>query len=424
MNIFTFIKQHRLATLFVIIAAGLVFITVQNRLDTNVQGTGTTELPAVSLITAKDYQEQKTIAIENGSVQSLNQADLKAQMTAQIIAVSTKLGDSVSTGQVLLQLQNSDIKAQLEQAQARLDELKKGARPEDLALSQTAANEAKSALINSIDDAYAKSDDAIHNHIDKFFANPRQSNAQFMITANVGASQVSLQATDTALAKVIAGQKYGLEAMFGSWQSTLRSINQSSSDTEIESAVALAQANLQKQIDFLNDMAPLVNGLSNDNATYKQIIDGYKTEFSAARSTLNGSLAGLQGTETAWRSARQALDLKLAGASNEQIRQAQASVDALRATLARTSIVSPLSGKISYINGRVGELASAGTLVATVVNPGGLQVKSYASESDLPQISIGDAAMIDGGAVGMVSAVSPAVDPQSKKGEVDIVITK
>ena len=378
----------------------------------------------VALVPVSDYQQAKTVNIDNGIVQSLGQADLKSQLTAAITAVNVKLGDTVSAGQTLVQLQNSDIAAQLDQAQARLDELKKGARTQDIQLSQTSADEAKATLINSIKDAYAKSDDAIHNHIDKFFANPRETNAQFLIMASVGGGQITFQASNPDLATAAGRQKYNLEKTLSDWQTAVNGLQDSSDAATIESALALSKQNLQVEIDFMNDMAPLVNNLSSDNATYKQIIDGYKTEFSAARATVSGVLASLQGSETASRSATQALNLKLAGASAEQIRQAQASVDALQATLAKTRIVAPIAGRISYINGHIGELASNGQLVASVVNPNALQIKAYASENDLPLISQGDLVNIDGNAKGTITSVSPAIDPSTKKAEVDATVTQ
>jgi len=424
MNPFTLIKQHKLAAVFSIIAVILVSVAIMNRVKNPALSQNGEELPTVSLINVNDYRQQQTINLDNGIVQSLGQADLKSQVSAQIAAVSVKLGDRVSAGQTLVQMQNSDIRAQLEQAEARLDELKKGSRPEDIAISQTARDESQAALINSVKDAYAKSDDAIHNHIDKFFTDARQANAQFLVVTSAGGSQATFRASDTDLAIAVSKQKYPMEQMLADWKDLAMDLQPSSDAAAIENALALSKTNMQKEIDFLNQMAPLVNSLSSDNATYKQIIDGYKTEFSAARATVGGSMASLQGSETAWRSAQKALSLKLAGASAEQIRQSQAAVDALQAALAKTVVISPISGEISYISARVGELATPGLLLASVVNPATLKIKTYASENDLPMIAALSDAMIDGNAKGVVQSVSPAVDPQTKKAEVDILVTE
>ena len=438
MNIFTILAKHKITVIFSILAVAAASLATINALKTQTSGQTAESAPMVSLVSASDYQKQKTVDIGNGTVQSLGQADLRSQFSAPITRINAKLGDKVGAGQVLIQLKNDDIIAQMDQAQAalasaqsRLDELKRGNRAEDIAISQTSAGETQTALINSIKDAYAKSDDAIHNHIDKFFQNPRGINADFLIILNIGGNQATVQPSNSDLARDVSNEKYALESTFKIWQDSTSKLHASAEKNEIEIALAAAKSNLQSEIDFMNLMAPIVNDLTIDNTTYKQVLDGYKTEFSASRSTVSGALASLQGAETSWRTANKSLDLKLAGSSEEQISQgqaavdqAQASVNALRATLAKTAIVSPIAGEISYINGHIGEFVSAGALVASVINPDALQVKAYVSENDLPFVSENDAATIGDNATGIVQTISPAVDSQTKKAEINVLVTK
>jgi len=65
----------------------------------------------------------------------------------------------------------------------------------------------------------------------------------------------------------------------------------------------------------------------------------------------------------------------------------------------------------------------AGTLMVSVVNPTTLQVKAYVSENDLAEIFEGATVVIDTNARGIVEAVAPAVDSQTKKAQVNIIIT-
>jgi RND family efflux transporter MFP subunit len=438
MNIFSFIKTHKATTAFIAAAMILVFMAIFDRTKNEPQEQLSQEVPAVSLISIGDYRQEKTIDISGATVKSLDQVDLRAQFSAPIEFIGVKLGDRVAAGQILVQLRNDDIKAQLAQtqagltaAQSRLDELKRGSRAEDLAISRTAASEAKNALVNSIKDAYAKSDDAIHNHIDKFFISPRGKNAQFSIIFNVSGNQVNIYPSDVDLARNVASQKYNLESMFEGWKNLLAGIDSSSDNADIENALAVSEKNLQQEIDFMNMMAPIVNNFAVENTSHKQILDGYKNEFSAARAAISGSLNSLQGSKASWRAATKALDLKLAGSSNEQIKQAQAAVDqaqaltdAVKATMAKTSILSPIAGEISYISGNVGEFVSAGQLVASVTNPDALQIQAYASENDLPFISQGNSVLIEGGARGIVQTVSPAINTQTKRAEINILITQ
>jgi len=439
MKPFPFIKQHKLTVIFLATTLALIAIAAGIRTKNQAASGSVPTIPTVSLLSVADFRQEKTVSLDNGAVESLGQADLKAQISAPVAQINTKLGDDVTAGQVLVQLQNTDVKAQLEQAraglaaaQARLDELEQGSRAEDIAISQTAVAETKTSLANSIRDAYAKSDDSIHNHIDKFFVNPRQNSAEFMIQVNAsGAGQASFKASDTQRAANVEQQKYAIEKILADWLGAADSLSASSDNESLETVLELSKGNLQEEIDFLNDMAPLVNSLSTDNAAQKGIIDGYKSEFAAARGTVSGSLAALQAAETSWQTAQKALDYKLAGASEQQIlqgkaavQQARASVDSLNAALAKTSVVSPIAGKVSYISGNVGEYVSSGTLVASVVNPTALRIKAYASENDLPYISPGNEVAVGNGGKGVVQTIAPALDTLTKKAEINIVITQ
>ena len=137
------IKKHKFGVLFAVLVIALISAAIGNQMKNGAQSQTEESIPAVKLIAVGDFREQKTVRVEGGTVQSLDQADLKSQISAQITAINVKLGDQVQAGQIIMQLQNSDISAQLEQARARLDELKKGARDEELNLARTANNEAK-----------------------------------------------------------------------------------------------------------------------------------------------------------------------------------------------------------------------------------------------------------------------------------------
>jgi len=412
-------KNWRLTAILVVavlIVVGILGYRIkQNSAVTNPAAS----VPTVSLIAIKDYLEPAAITLDNGTVESVSQADLRAQVSAPISQVNANLGDNVGAGQIIAAQKNEDIQAQLASAQANLQTAQTGDRPEDLAISQTQVDQAKAALASAIQDAYAKSDDAIKNHIDKFFANPETSNLQFSIVIDAGAGGVVQFGSDqTDAQRQAETDKIALIAKMSAWQKSV-----SDPAISLETNLALAKNNLNYIINFLNDMSQAVNPLTSDNATYKQILDGYKTELSASRATISVTLSALQGTETSWRVASQTLALKQAGSTPEQLKQAQSAVDALQAQLDKTYIRAPFFGKVSFLDAKIGELASPGQLVATIVNPGALQITTYASANDLPNIAIGDTVAINTTSAGIVSRVSPAVDPQTKKAQLIVSVS-
>ena len=110
------------------------------------------------------------------------------------------LGKTVSKGQLLAELNTSDLMAQLHQAQAnvdtqqaKLDGLKNGSRPEDVAASQAALDKAKQDLANmytgifdTSTDSYAKANDAVRTQLNQFFTNGDNDNPKltYLTTAD------------------------------------------------------------------------------------------------------------------------------------------------------------------------------------------------------------------------------------------------
>lgn len=102
-------------------------------------------LTRVKLVEASEYQQAEATVRAIGEVESLEQVELKAQVSAQVSAVHVVLGEEVGSGELLVELNHSDIDAQLAQAaasisrmQASVDQRVAGATDEEIA--QAAAN--------------------------------------------------------------------------------------------------------------------------------------------------------------------------------------------------------------------------------------------------------------------------------------------
>jgi len=110
-----------------------------------------------------------------GKVKPLKSIDLAFEQSGRLSRMLVSVGDEVYQGQSLAVLDNAGIYAQLAQAkanvkaqQAKLDELKRGARTEDLSAKTSELKKAQEDLkgylddvVNVLNDAYSKSDDAV-----------------------------------------------------------------------------------------------------------------------------------------------------------------------------------------------------------------------------------------------------------------------
>ena len=177
------------------------------------------------------------------------------------------------------------------------------------------------------------------------------------------------------------------------------------------------------------------------------ITDGSNQGIAALQAANNSIIAGVETQLTQAESglalAQQQLELTLAGATAEQIqaqesqlqqaqggvlshqaqiKSARASVAAVQAQISKTIVRSPIAGTIATLTLKAGELVSPGALVASVVNTDGLQVKAFIDSTKRSVIDKGSSVVIEDVYTGVVTNISPSIDPLTKKVEVLIAI--
>ena len=120
----------------------------------------------------------QTVSV-TGNTKPVDNLSLSFQQSGRIVGMYADVGQAVRQGQVILELDNRDLKAQLASAEAsaasqdaRLTALKNGTRPEDIQISQTNVEKARVGLQNdyastlgTLNDAYIKSENAVQQQI-------------------------------------------------------------------------------------------------------------------------------------------------------------------------------------------------------------------------------------------------------------------
>lgn len=105
------------------------------------------------------------------------------------------------------------------------------------------------------------------------------------------------------------------------------------------------------------------------------------------------------------------------------IKEAQASRNLVLDRLEKSYIKAPFEGEVASVMIKENDFISTGDPVVSLVNKDGLQIKSYINSKDVKLIIEGSNAIIEGDIGGMVSRISPKVDPETKKIEVITAVT-
>ena len=135
----------------------------------------------------------------------------------------------------------------------------------------------------------------------------------------------------------------------------------------------------------------------------------------------------LAGAQAQFNSAQSQLDLLVQGETHEtlnvlqaQVNQAQAALDLAKTQLAFGTIVSPISGTVSVKNINVGELASPGAALVSIVNVDSLFINASLPAGLISSVKAGQKVVVKVSEIpdkefsGEVSVVDPVIDSRSR----------
>ena len=363
-----------------------------------------------------------------GKVKAAESADLSFEKSGRVSAIYTKVGDVVAENKLLLELDASDIEAQLDEAEAnlrvqesKLRELVMGTRPEELSIytgklfnAKVAFGDAQKNMVNVINDAYTKSDDAVRNKADQFFTNPRSASPQLTFSGADYLVEVDLKF-----------QRLSMEAMLMAWKSSLLGLT---SGSNFSVFVIEAQKNLSQTKLFLEKSAIALASAQTNSSISQSTIDGWRAGVSTARSNIELATSNLSGaneklntSDSNVRIAENELDLKEAGATSEQIaaqeaqvEQAAASAEVYRVQIQKTLLYAPIGGTVTRQDAKIGEIVSAQTPLVSIINTSLFEIEAYIPEVDIAKVKIGDMARVTLDAYGndvFFNAEMAAVDP-------------
>lgn len=346
-----------------------------------------------------------------GTVKAAQTVDLSFQLSGTIASVDAPVGSHVAQGATLATLSTATLAASLEEAkaalqvqQAKLDSLKAGTRPEDIAVSQSevaAAQESltqdEATLLSAAEDAYVKSDDAIHNTVDQFFDAPRSSQPTLAITLS-----------DSSVAASMQSQRVGIENLLNAWNADLNALPSAPTQTQVETIAKESQGNLAKISAYLNLVA---SGLTDAIPTSSQplaSIQGYQSAVGASRTSIAAAVSAIQAAQTAesaavsgLATAQSKLALVQAPATAQDIEaqtaavaQAQAAVDAARAQLGKAAIQAPFAGVVTRNDAHVGQTATPGVALLSLISDARFQIDTYVSQTALAKIATGQHASV------------------------------
>lgn len=366
-NLKNYIMSHKIISIIVLVlVVGIIYNVVS--------GGGAKE---ETYVTKKGDVTQKVIV--NGKTKAITDSNLAFEVNGTVRSASVSVGSRVVVGQTLVSLDQgvayADLlraKANLESERARLDELKRGTRPEEIAVSEIEVKNAKTKLDDAQKNLYNKVVDIVNNNIDQFFSNPKTSNPQFNLVTN-----------DMQLKNSINLGRLKVEAMIVGWD-----------NTKIDSYIP-------ELTSLIDNVASVVNSQTSTSGLSQTTIDTYKASMSSARSSYISAKETLNTAQSTLALAEQNLSLKKSGSAPEVIRaqeakvlQNEASVASSEVQLSKMILRSPQNGVVTKQDAKVGEIVTPGKVVVSVISDSDLEIESNVSEVSIGKVSVGNPVVI------------------------------
>ncbi len=369
--------------------------------------------PVYDYVVAKKGNITQEVNV-TGRVKPAEDVDLAFERSGRVSGVYVNVGDKVSAGDKLIELDNADLIAQLAQAeagvkaqQAKLDELKKGARLEDIKVVEskvagyeTALEKTKGDIVNQLQDAYGKSVDAMKNKSDQMFVVREPGVESFRLSFSQGGVELRKEVTDGRL---------DIENSLVKWRLLMDNLTPDSDFTPYlavsKKSFDLMRSFFENSIQLLDSFIPEV--YPNYYPT-RATVDSYKSSISSARIQVNTSVISLSAAEESFKTAESnllvannELALKKADATIEQlaaqealVEQAEANKESIIAQIGKTILRAPMNGTVTKNETKVGETVSANTLTVSLISNSQFEIEVNIPEADIAKLKIGNSAKV------------------------------
>jgi len=297
------------------------------------------------------------------------------QASGRIDGVYVKAGDTIIKGQVLASLDPENTLGTLTQAEAAYttavatyNKILKGATSEEIEVSETSLETAKTTLkhnketlVQAIYNSYTTATNAVYNKTNIFFTNPESSTAKLV--------KEGVSFNNQLLENKINNERIAINSMLPLWKNEISNI---SSDSDLETLSNKAENNLKIIGTFLDDLNNLFTAYSSitsnteiANAINLGNILSSRSLITAQMTSLTNALQIGSTAEATVKQFEASLKLKTSSARTEdlaaaeaQVKNAEGAVQIAKAAYQKRLITSPGEGTVTEVHIAVGQNAT------------------------------------------------------------------
>ena len=291
-------------------------------------------------------------------------------------------------GQVLASLDTSDLYAQIKQAQANIDiqqsklqGLQAGSRPEDITIAESGVASAQQSLRDSYNKALIDLN-AAYTYIYNSHNTVKTLRDTYFFTADQ--QGIKVQDEMNNISSKMADVKYMIDSVNVNEQSMM-----DSSITNTITDLKSVRDSLQK----IREQCEEVIYQFNVSDTDKISIETQKANIISVLTSVNSDQQAISSNKSSLQQAQDQLNLKKAGsiqqdiqAQEAQVKSAEAALQSAQAKVKNPQIVAPISGVITLFDAKVGQYASPGSALISIISSDSFEIDAQVSETDVGKV--------------------------------------
>ena len=393
----------------VLLAGGYLVV---NHTGIVAQSTAAASDAATTTVTVQPASAVISAVSAAGNIELVSRTYVAAEVDGVVDDIAVGVGDEVQAGDLLLAFNTTALERAVAQAeltveadQITLSQLREPATAADMAVAVTALTEAQENLADVMAGASAEEIAAAQTRLSAAWSTYNELEAGpdslelTQLSADLKAAEVALVVALTAYDKIAWQSSSGMTSEAADLQTATIEYERTLAAYQ-ESIADPAASELQSALADIQDAQATVDDLVNSPSAAE--IAAAEAQVASAQATLDELEAGA--TDADVRSAQISLEQSLL-----ELEQAYSDLEGGR-------VLAPISGTVLEVAAERGEHIGSGTVVVTLADTTQLQLTIDVAETDIVQVTTGQAATVEIDALsgqtfdGVVADIAPASD--------------
>ncbi len=412
-----------------IVAGSTYFLMSEPKIDTKYDS-----------VTRGNVREEIKIS---GKIKATENSDISFERSGKVSKTFVSVGDKVKVGQTLITLENTDLVAQVAQAEAVLNKQLAGNTPDYIAQLQSSLDKAQNDLSQIQGErSGVENSKLVRNAYEDIFIGLQSTqntlDAGFIAADNIlgvdnelanDAFESSLSILDSSKINIAKNKYEETKIIINNFNNSFNKLNITDNHLEIDKNIELAKNALSKEKDLLFSISEVLDNTPPVGNISQTSLDGMKNTILATRNNITTRYSALLSQAHAIDTARttfasyETLVTKAQAALNDaknpprdvDTAGARATLALAKATLAKTILTSPIDGIITKQEAKLGTIIAPNIPIISVINDKQYQAEAYLAQSDFSKVSLGNPATITVDSLGnntefeaMVGKINPA----------------